>query len=208
MTGHTATLNKRQLRKEETYTRLTAEARRLFLAQSYDTVSVNDILAATGLTKGGFYFHVADKRTLFRIVAVEVNRDIANQMEQAAFAETEPWDGLIAAFRVFFQVLEEPGMHRFFYRDGISVLGFADWLAVNRDHSFASVDVLVDRLIASGVLETRHPQLFGLLICGAADYVGDHAFDLLASNKLAMREASDALVEMLERFRTHPGQAC
>ena len=37
------------------------EAERLFCQHGYDKTSVQDILGATGLSKGGFYHHFASK---------------------------------------------------------------------------------------------------------------------------------------------------
>jgi AcrR family transcriptional regulator len=54
----------------ETRRRIIEAARELFGERGYSSTSMNDLIAAAGLTKGGFYFHFASKRD----VAVEVVR--------------------------------------------------------------------------------------------------------------------------------------
>jgi AcrR family transcriptional regulator len=52
----------------ETRRRIIEAARELFNERGYASTSMNDLIAAAGLTKGGFYFHFASKRD----VAIEV----------------------------------------------------------------------------------------------------------------------------------------
>ena len=50
------------------------KALRLFCVKGYYNTSINDILAATGLTKGGFYGHFASKEALWYVVYDEAMR--------------------------------------------------------------------------------------------------------------------------------------
>src|SRR2546428_10697408 len=52
----------------ETRRRIVEAARAAFGDRGYGATSMNDLIAAAGVTKGGFYFHFASKRD----VAVEV----------------------------------------------------------------------------------------------------------------------------------------
>jgi TetR/AcrR family transcriptional repressor of nem operon len=51
--------------KERTRRRILAEARRLFRRDGYDGVSLDAVMAAAGLTRGGFYKHFPSKAGLF-----------------------------------------------------------------------------------------------------------------------------------------------
>ena len=53
---------------EMTRERIVAESERLILNQGFAGTSLSDILAATGLTKGAFFHHFADKDELGRAV--------------------------------------------------------------------------------------------------------------------------------------------
>src|SRR5215210_3436426 len=49
---------------EETRARVLAVAAKAFAESGYAGASLNDIIKATGLTKGGFYFHFPSKESL------------------------------------------------------------------------------------------------------------------------------------------------
>ncbi len=51
--------------KQTTRTRILESARKLFNRHGFDTVSIEDIMADAGLTRGGFYYHFASKEELF-----------------------------------------------------------------------------------------------------------------------------------------------
>jgi TetR/AcrR family transcriptional repressor of nem operon len=53
---------------ESTRARIVAEAEKLILAQGYAGTTVDDVLAATGLTKGAFFHHFKSKADLARAV--------------------------------------------------------------------------------------------------------------------------------------------
>ena len=66
----------------ETRRRIIEAARELFNERGYSGTSMNDLIAAAGLTKGGFYFHFASKSE----VAVEVVRSGQEQLRAGVFA--------------------------------------------------------------------------------------------------------------------------
>lgn len=51
--------------KAETRTRIVESARQLFNHHGFETVSIDDIMARAGLTRGGFYHHFQSKAELF-----------------------------------------------------------------------------------------------------------------------------------------------
>jgi AcrR family transcriptional regulator len=66
----------------ETRRRIIEAARELFSERGYSGTSMNDLIAAAGLTKGGFYFHFASKRD----VAIEVVRSGQEQLRVGVLA--------------------------------------------------------------------------------------------------------------------------
>lgn len=51
--------------KAETRTRILQSARRLFNRRGYSDVSIDEVMAGAGLTRGGFYAHFPNKESLF-----------------------------------------------------------------------------------------------------------------------------------------------
>jgi AcrR family transcriptional regulator len=66
----------------ETRRRIIEAARMAFGERGYSATSMSDLIAAAGVTKGGFYFHFASKRD----VAVEVVRGVQSSMQSDVLA--------------------------------------------------------------------------------------------------------------------------
>jgi AcrR family transcriptional regulator len=60
-------------------------AQRLFLAKGYERTTINDVIAATGLSKGAFYHHFRAKEDLLEAIA-------ARFADQAVASAREVWD--------------------------------------------------------------------------------------------------------------------
>lgn len=57
--------------KQKTKARIVQVAGRLFRARGYDGVGIDEIMAAAGLTRGGFYGHFRSKQDLFAAVLAD-----------------------------------------------------------------------------------------------------------------------------------------
>jgi TetR/AcrR family transcriptional regulator, transcriptional repressor for nem operon len=51
--------------KEQTHARIVECARRMFNRHGFEAVSIDQIMASAGLTRGGFYHHFANKEALY-----------------------------------------------------------------------------------------------------------------------------------------------
>jgi len=58
-------MNKKQIQSEQTKKRLADEARALFAQKGYKATSIEDIVEATGSSKGNIYYHFKSKEGLF-----------------------------------------------------------------------------------------------------------------------------------------------
>jgi AcrR family transcriptional regulator len=68
-------------------------AQRLFLTRGYERTTVNDVIVATGLSKGAFYHHFRAKEDLLEAIAGRFAR------ESLGFIETLQADGRLDALR-------------------------------------------------------------------------------------------------------------
>lgn len=100
---------------EATRARIVAEAERLILAQGYAGTSLDDILAATKLTKGAFFHHFKNKAELARAVVERYAEDDFALFElwsaDADAATADPYQRVIhflAAFERFLDDLGKP----------------------------------------------------------------------------------------------------
>lgn len=96
-------------RGEETRTRILTAARTLFAEQGYQGTSIADVLAATELTKGGFYFHFASKAELAFAVMTEA-KDLVNAQIAAQATGENALDDLFAIAHGAFHMCDSPGL--------------------------------------------------------------------------------------------------
>ncbi|MFS0838544.1 TetR/AcrR family transcriptional regulator [Paenibacillus sp. 1P03SA] len=68
-------MNKKQLQSEQTKKRVAEAARTLFVQKGYKATSIEDIVEATGSSKGNIYYHFKSKEGLFLYLIDEWERD-------------------------------------------------------------------------------------------------------------------------------------
>ncbi|WP_062049330.1 TetR/AcrR family transcriptional regulator [Bacillus sp. JCM 19034] len=67
-------MNKKQLASEETKKKIVEQARTLFINKGYTATSIEDIVSATGCSKGSIYYHFNSKEKLFLCLLEEWDR--------------------------------------------------------------------------------------------------------------------------------------
>ncbi|MCL9663561.1 TetR/AcrR family transcriptional regulator [Paenibacillus hunanensis] len=68
-------MNKKQAQSEQTRKKISDAARSLFVQKGYKATSIEDIVAATGSSKGNIYYHFKSKEGLFSYLLHEWDRD-------------------------------------------------------------------------------------------------------------------------------------
>lgn len=74
-------MNKKQLQSEQTRKRIVDAARTLFAQKGYKATSIEDIIAATGTSKGNLYYHFKSKEGLFLFLLDEWDREWEEKWE-------------------------------------------------------------------------------------------------------------------------------
>jgi TetR/AcrR family transcriptional regulator, transcriptional repressor for nem operon len=72
--------------KEQTRTRIVECARRMFNRHGFEAVSIDQIMASAGLTRGGFYHHFANKEELYSEAVASYARCNPSGLDFAASA--------------------------------------------------------------------------------------------------------------------------
>lgn len=102
--GHPHTRDKQATRR-----RLLDAAETVFAAKGYHGAAVDDIIAASASSKGGFYFHFANKEAIFLALIEALTPKLEAAMDRAIAGEADPVAQLDAALRV---ALETFSRHR------------------------------------------------------------------------------------------------
>jgi len=178
-------------------------AQRLFLGKGYDKTTINDVIAATGLSKGAFYHHFRAKDDLLEAVTERVGgAAIASASSaaansslgalarfQAVFDELRAWKlENVAQLRAVFMSMLEPENAVLYYRIcNVSVAALAPVLAE-----------IIEQGVREGVFDVVEPRLSAdaLLWLG----IGRRASLLAALNAASsgnLEEATDAIMHRL-----------
>ncbi|NLO37596.1 MAG: TetR/AcrR family transcriptional regulator [Clostridiaceae bacterium] len=107
---------RRKRKADATKMKIYASARQLFTVNGYDAVTVSQIVAMAGVSKGSFYVHFASKDELFKTLILDkVEMSDANYLEFFnALPEDTPTDEIVLAFvgRIADVLVEDIGRER------------------------------------------------------------------------------------------------
>lgn len=179
---------------------LVAAGRRLFAERGFAGTSTEEIVATAGVTRGALYHHFRNKQDLFRAVFDEVEEEAEGRVTAVAMAESEPWDGLVAACVAYLDPGLDPAVQRIAL-DAPSVLGWDAWREVASRHRFGLLATGLHWVMASGQIDDQPVAplahaLLGALREGALYVAG--ARDRAAAH----REAAAAVTSLLAGLRT------
>lgn len=151
--------------RAETTAALLAAARTLFAEHGYANVSLADVVAAAGVTKGALYHYYGGKEELFRAVVAEVHGEVADRV--AAASDGDLWDRFVAGCRAFLAVSTEPGINRIMLVDAPSVLGWGVWRELDAESSMRHLGDILTELMAAGIVADQPVRPIVHLLSGA-----------------------------------------
>ncbi len=185
-------------------------AQALFMQQGYEAVTVADVLAAAGISKGGFYHHFAAKEDLLTGIIARMT-DQALAVAEAARSRTDG-DALarlnafmssslrwkadnIDGMRAFVNVLLQPGNDTLFQR------AFAETAKV-------VVPVLQDMIadgVREGLFDVADPRLAAEIVVGLSQGRQTILIDAITA---ASRGQLDAATDRLDARMRAEGTTC
>lgn len=146
---------------EETVQKILDTAQRLFIEQGYDHTSLQEIIAATGLSKGAIYHHFNSKEDIFFSVCERIGR--RNAQVLAKVRDDPSLNGLEKLRAMFWASLQPERQEKMFCMMPY-LLDNAKFLAVEMRSIFRDVvPVFVEPIIRQGMADgsicTEHPQM-------------------------------------------------
>ncbi|MET4924895.1 TetR/AcrR family transcriptional regulator [Streptomyces sp. PSRA5] len=157
----------RARQREQTRRALLREGRELFAEVGYGAVSLAEIVAAAGVTKGALYHHFDSKTALFRAVLEDVQQEVGARVAEAAGARDDSWDQLVAGCQEFITATTGPDIQRIMLVDGPAVLGWAEWRAMDEASSARHLTQALAGLVAEGVIAAQPVAPLAHLLSGA-----------------------------------------
>jgi AcrR family transcriptional regulator len=119
----------------ETIRKLIDVARTHFTEYGYADAALESIVHEANLTRGAVYHHFRSKKELFRIVLEDVQREVAERVEQEASASEDIWQQLYLGCRAFIMAAVEERNRRIMLIDGPAIVGWEVWREMDKNHS-------------------------------------------------------------------------
>ncbi len=146
--------------------KLVRAARTLFAARGYAHVSVDEIAAAAGLTKGAVYYQFADKTELFSAACEDVLHDIAADVTKATMGEiAHVADEIVTGADHLFDAYERPEARQLLLIDAPAVLG--PLAATALQQKLGLVEHALGHLVDEGLLAKAMAPAMAQLLTGA-----------------------------------------
>ena len=166
----TATGTAKAEQSEATRAALIATAGALFADRGYAAVGTEEIVRATGVTRGALYHHFTGKRDLFQAVYEEVERQLVERIATSAMSSAgDPLQALNAGAEAFLDACEDPAVQRIALVDAPSVLGWEQWRAIGLEYGFGLVQDTVQAAMDAGLVDRQPVRPLAHLLLGAID---------------------------------------
>ena len=178
-------------------------ARDLFGARGYAETSLDQIVAAAGVTKGALYHHFGGKEQLFRAVFRSVKQELSRVVAAAQW-QPDPWTALVAGCRTFIEAHTDPGVQRIVLVDGRAVLSWEAWHEVDSEYGTVILRSALRRAINHGLIEPQPLNLLATILSGSLT----EACMLVANaddSAAARREAVAIVERLLQGLQVSPG---
>jgi AcrR family transcriptional regulator len=148
--------------------RLIAHSRRLFTERGFAEVSVDEIAAAAGLTKGAVYYQFKDKTDLFRAACEAMLVEVGHAVDQATMGVTEhAVDEIVTGGDKWLDVYESSEMRRMLLIDGPAVLGVQAWMTLQEPVGVGLIAHALGHLVEANMLREEDVPALAHLLFGA-----------------------------------------
>lgn len=197
---------KRRQNRRSSATRgeLIKAAYQLFGRRGYANVSIDQIAARAGVTKGACYHHFRDKRELFQQVLVNIEEKLAQSIQKAISKTDDPIVQLVDGSRIFLDACLDPAQRQIGLIDAPSVLGWRKRRQIDMNNGLGIMISILERAMEKGVIKRQPAKPLAHLILGAALEAGmliAHAED----ERAMQRMVSKPLLRMIAELRGEEG---
>jgi AcrR family transcriptional regulator len=146
--------------------RLMAVARRRFAESGFHAVSLDDLSAEAGVTRGALHHHFTNKAGLFEAVLRQIDAEIGAELDVLWDSVPDPWEGFQACFHAYLDAVLRPDLRRILFQDAPAVLGVQAF-DILFDSGLADVIAALDDLIRDGRVRGSAAEPLAHLINGA-----------------------------------------
>lgn len=153
--------------REATVRKLVDLGRSMFAQYGYAETSMEELVAQAGVTRGALYHHFGSKDGLFTAVLADVQRGIADRIEQASARQPDSWGQLVAGCREFLEASVDPQVQRIVLIDAPSVLGWEAWRQADAQNAMRQLRDILQILRDEGIIANLSLDAMAHLVSGA-----------------------------------------
>lgn len=188
---------------EATAATILAIARRLYTEHGYAAVSLEQIAAEAGVTRGAVYHHYGNRLGLFTAVHTEVAASIEEAILRATGGTHDTWRSLELGSQAFLRASVADDARQIMLLDGPAVLGWAQWRQADAAHSARQLDDVLQQLADEGTIAVASVPAASALLSGA---MNEAALWIAEANdrETALAEAWQTLALLLGSMRQTP----
>jgi len=181
--------------------RVVAAAHELFLEREYDDVSIEQILARSGVSRGALYHHFPTKLDLFRAVYEASEREVLERVAAEALTATDPFEALLAGASAYLKLAEsDEELRRIGLTQSRAVLGWSGWREVAANLGIGVIRAMVEAAIEAGQLKPHDPETTAHVLLGAL--IEAAMLIVVAEDPAATRERSEeVMADLLSGLR-------
>jgi AcrR family transcriptional regulator len=162
-------MSKRAARGRATREQLIEVATRLFAENGYEDTSIEDVLAAAGVSRGALYHHFAGKDALFGAVVESVETRVMADLAAAAGDIPDVVERLRVLALTWIGMAVDPVIQRITLLDAPSVLGIEHWLDPDQQQALTAMKALLREVSEDGRLAPELVDPFATMLLGALD---------------------------------------
>lgn len=141
-----------------------------FAGEGFAAVSLDQLAAEAGVTRGALHHHFGNKAGLFeavlRAVVAELGATLDRTWEDALAQGVDRWTAFRQCFHVYLDAALQPDRRRILFRDAPSVLG-APAFDIMMDHGLGTMVEDLRGLVGSGRIAAADPVALAHLMNGA-----------------------------------------
>lgn len=189
---------KRAAQGRATRDNLVEVATRLFAERGYEDTSIEDVLTATGVSRGALYHHFAGKEALFEAAVEQVEAGVMGGMLGLVTGAPTAVDALHAIALGWIGVAGDPAISRIMLIDAPSVLGWERW-RVSGGQAIVAMRTMLQAAADEGHLDPGLVNSFAHILMASLDEIA--LMIAQADDKAAaMAEGRHAVKEFLRRL--------
>lgn len=133
---------------------LVSAARQLFEERGYAATAISDVVSLAGVTRGALYHHFPTKQALFDAVIVDIQDELAADVDRASNKAEDPWDRFVAGWLIAVENAPSPGIRRLML-EAPAVLGHQRWTQIDDEHFQPGVAAALAHLADRGLLDVQ-----------------------------------------------------